>query len=317
MNKKWYLLAALLAFFFIFTAAIADDDDYDDEGNAHAGGPKPYHINQSADIISAIKYQYAKPKIVEKFVIPTLQDPNTDHFQAEDSDSIYTLPQSNNLDDFNQFVTDLLKEESLKFKNQVDDHQPIQKGAPKPSGSNILYVDYDASIIKPSRNHIISIRFSIQGLVAGAPAYHYHRVYNYLLEDGIKLELNDLFKPDAPYLEVLSSYSNTVLSRRLSDKQLIMSGTEPKSDNFANWNIKPNGLLITFDEGQVAPTINGAQTVLVPYSALKGMTSSDSPIAACVKNRRKCLRNNFLSGGFIDEARTKQIKINKIYLGAL
>ncbi|MCW5582533.1 MAG: DUF3298 domain-containing protein [Gammaproteobacteria bacterium] len=68
------------------------------------------------------------------------------------------------------------------------------------------------------------------------------------------------------------------------------------------WNIKPNGLLITFETGKVAPYIYGPQTVLVPYSALMDVIPPESPIADCITHRSRCLSNNLLTGGFIDEA---------------
>jgi hypothetical protein len=135
-----------------------------------------------------------------------------------------------------------------------------------------------------------------------AHPYHHHFVLNYDLNNNEKINLDDLFSPDADYLPVLSSYTSSVLNRRLRDKQMIADGTAPKPENFKNWNIKPNGLLFTFDEYQVAPYVNGAQTVLVPYSILKKMIDPDSLIANCVTNKKRCSRSNVLTGGFIDEA---------------
>ncbi|HEX4045792.1 MAG TPA: RsiV family protein, partial [Gammaproteobacteria bacterium] len=136
-----------------------------------------------------------------------------------------------------------------------------------------------------------------------AHPYHHHFVLNYDLKNNQPLELGMLFNPNADYLTVLSTYTQMTLSNRhLPDKEMIAAGTAPKPENFRNWNIKPNGLLITFDEYQVAPYVNGTQTVLVPYSFLKSILNPTSPVTACVIHKKQCSRSNLLTGGFIDEA---------------
>jgi hypothetical protein len=46
-------------------------------------------------------------------------------------------------------------------------------------------------------------------------------------------------------------------------------------ENYRNWNITPDGLMITFDEYQVAPYAAGPQTVTVPYSELRGLINPE------------------------------------------
>jgi hypothetical protein len=200
-------------------------------------------------------------------------------------------------------VVDLVQEEISGFKEKVLQNQPTQKKLPKSIIKNNLYIDYNTSAITSDDNHIISIRFSMQSLMGGmAHPAHYYRVLNYNLDSEQSIALPDLFDPDANYLAVLSDYTRQILSRRLANKEMIGEGTAPTPEHFQNWNIKPNGLLITFDEATVAPYVDGAQSVLVPYSVLGTVIALNSPIGGCIKHPKKCMRNNKLTGGFIDEA---------------
>src|SRR5262249_27493363 len=143
--------------------------------------------------------------------------------------------------------------------------------------NNNLYIDYDASVIKSGSEHIISVRFSLQAYIVGmAHPLHYHRVLNYAIEEGKEINLSDLFAPNANYLQVFSDYCRQVLDKRLANKDMVAQGTLPTLQNYKNWNIKPNGLLITFDEYQVAPYVNGAQMVLIPFTALKDILATES-----------------------------------------
>lgn len=122
------------------------------------------------------------------------------------------------------------------------------------------------------------------------------------MHNGQEVTLADLFQPNSDYLTVLSNYTKDALMKRLQDKNLIAEGTAPKEDNFKIWNVNPRGLLITFDEAQVAPYVYGTQSVLVPYSVLKPIIKPKSAISACATYRFRCIQNHVLTGGFIDEA---------------
>jgi hypothetical protein len=286
-HLKRILLLTLLSCFFAFNPVYADDFTDDATGRDDA---KAYQLYGDVYLISSIKFQYGRPKIVTKSVFPQLQ---TESLQDD-------------VDTFNQVVSDFVHKEVASFLRQVSLNQPLQQQLPRAKVRNDLYIDYDTSMIKSGSDHIMSIRFTMQGFLAGmAHSFHYHRVLNYNLSNDQTIVLSDLFQPGADYLDVMSAYTRNVLSRRLADKEdkeMIEKGTEPSADNFQNWNIKPNGLLITFDESQVASYVAGAQTVLIPYSILKNITSPKSPLASCINHRKRCAQQNFLTGGFIDEA---------------
>lgn len=274
-----FFIGVLISLFTIPFSFAQEEDDA--TANASKDFTPIYHISDQVDLIPTLKFSYSRPRITVKSVFPQLEG---------DIQSI---------DNFNQLVNKLVEDEISDFKNQVT---LSQAQIANTKLRNNLFIDFDSSVIKSNDSHILSFRFVFQGYIGGKKhPYHYHRVLNYDLENDEKIELSDLFRPGEDYLVVLSNYTRKALFKRLEDTEMILVGTGPHEENFRNWNIKPNGLLITFDDYQVAPSSNGAQTVLVPYAILKPLVSSDSPIAGCIKNRKKCARTNLLTGGFIDE----------------
>ena len=106
----------------------------------------------------------------------------------------------------------------------------------------------------------------------------YSITLNYDLGQGKELALADLFLPNADYLAAISNYCIAELSRQPFFDSSFADGAQPKPENYRNWNITPDGLVITFDEYQVAPYAAGPQQVTVPYSALKGLINPAGPL---------------------------------------
>lgn len=251
-----------------------------------------FHVYDDVDLVSTLKFEYGVPRIVIKSVYPQLAS-ETEH------GGIYR---------FNEIAMEIVKSEIANFRSKVKENSALQKKFPKKEISNNLYIDYNTSYLKSKGDHIISIRISAQGYISGLPhPYHRYQVFNYNLDKAQQIELSDLFLPQSNYLEILSNYVSRALSQRLKDTQRIAIGTAPTNENFSNWNIKTNGLIFTFRESQVAPYMYGTQIVLVPYTAIAEILSPESPIADCIEHKTRCLNNNLLTGGFIDEAaNTKQ-----------
>jgi hypothetical protein len=102
---------------------------------------------------------------------------------------------------------------------------------------------------------------------------------NYDLGRGRELGLGDLFLPNSNYLEAISRYCTAELSKQPYADSIFLDGAKPTLENYRNWNITPEGLMITFDEYQVAPYAAGPQTVTVPYSVLKSLMDWLGPLS--------------------------------------
>jgi len=177
---------------------------------------------------------------------------------------------------FNQaidlFVTDVLTGFQNMAQQAVDD--PAMAAY-----SSTLQVGYNVQGVV---NGVLSVQFSVESYVVGAahPAHYSHSI-NYVLSTGKLLALSDLFSPGADYLKTLADYClQDLKTRQVLDFE---EGTQPKVENYQNWNLQIAGLLITFDEYQVAPYAAGAQTVLIPYSILHDILNPAGPLAPFAK----------------------------------
>ena len=286
----------VLAFLSVAFAMPVMADDVASSNEESKDKVKTYSLPDNIQLTSAVNIEYDKPRIVIKEVFPqlTADVPNE------------------NVDEFNDLVAEIIENAVTEFKKEASENQIISKNIPKSALKNNLYIDFSTSFLQSGKYPIISIRFNIQGDIIGqAHGFHKHVTLNYDLKNGEELTLADLFKSDSDYLKVIADYTNSVLSKDpAANKELINEGTKPTTENFQRWNVKPNGLLFTFEEYQVAPYSAGAQTVLVPYAILNDVIDIDSPINGCVTHKTRCLNSSLLTGGFIDEA-MNSIKSNQ------
>ncbi|HSW68942.1 MAG TPA: RsiV family protein [Gammaproteobacteria bacterium] len=182
---------------------------------------------------------------------------------------------------FNELVTDIVNKNVQQFKNYVKADMPHMQTLPDSVKQNSLKMSYDIDMIKPAKTVLITVRLVIEGMQAGrAHPYHTHQVLNFDLNNGKILTLGNLFKPHTNYLNMFSKYSSKELNAKLQDKWMIKEGTAPLAKNYQQWNLKDKGILITFEEYQVAPYFAGKQEVEIPYSKLKNLAPL---VAGCVK----------------------------------
>jgi len=188
--------------------------------------------------------------------------------------------------EFNKKMSELALAEVNQFKKYVAEDAAHMATLPESVRHNYLNIDYDADVIKPANSTLISVRLTSEGMQAGrAHPYHLHKVLNYDLSSGKVLQLNELFKPHSPFLKIIANYCKNALTKKLQDKWMIDGGTKPKPENYKNWNLEQDNLLITFDEYQVAPYVYGAQEIHIPYSVLKNVIAPSSPIYACLQGK--------------------------------
>jgi hypothetical protein len=175
---------------------------------------------------------------------------------------------------FNNAVSDLVQHEISYFRKNVLTQMPAH---PITSGSSF---DAKYAVIFQGGG-IWSLKFEFSGYADGAAhPYHYSLTFNYDLEQGKKVSMDELFPTDSDYLATLSRYCIAELSKRdIGFYGGFQQGAEPTPENYRNWNITSNGILITFDEYQVAPYAAGPQTVTVPYSELTALINPKGPLA--------------------------------------
>jgi hypothetical protein len=129
-----------------------------------------------------------------------------------------------------------------------------------------------------------SLKFDFKSYSDGAahPGL-YSITLNYDLGQGRELALGDLFLPNSSYLDAIANYCVTELSKQPGFDGPFTEGAKPTPENYDNWNITPNGLMITFDMYQVAPGASGPIQVLVPYNQLQAVIDPNGPLAGMAK----------------------------------
>jgi hypothetical protein len=180
--------------------------------------------------------------------------------------------------EFNVLMQMTVKEMVDGFKDSMKD-QPV---TPIVAGSS-FDVTYELIL---RTGYVYSIKFNVMGYTDGAAhPYHFSKTVNFNLETGQEVTLDQLFLPGSNYLQIFSDVSKAELSKRdigFTD-EIFSSGADPTPENYQHWNIAEDGLLITFDEYQVAPYAAGAQTVTVPYSALKDVIDPNGVLGRFIR----------------------------------
>ena len=225
-----------------------------------------------------------------KFVVKTIKE--------EDKQKRYTLaaeyPQIEgssdaNVEKFNSEVSGFVTKEVNEWRGEAGVEPDEEVPGEDQTMGDDLTIRYDSRL---ATNELVSIEFWVSTYEHGAAhPMTYSKPVNFDLKTGRSLELSDLFRPGADYLDTVAAYSINDLKRQskeageeamLSDDD-IEEGASAKADNYRSWNLTPKGLMITFDAYQVGPYAAGPQFAVVPYAALKEIIRTDGPLAPFVK----------------------------------
>ena len=173
---------------------------------------------------------------------------------------------------FNQGVSAIIKAAVDQFRKDLSE----QSAVPLAGGS---YFDLRYELISPP-GPIFSLQIKIEGMTDGAAhPYHVTISYNFNLETGREIALNDLFLPDAKPLPIIAEYCKKELGKRDISFEMFAAGADPTPENYTVWNISADGLVIFFNEYQVAPYAAGPQTVVIPFSELGKNIDPSGPLA--------------------------------------
>jgi hypothetical protein len=150
------------------------------------------------------------------------------------------------------------------------------QAAPAPSASVGSFLQSRYEMLY-NQNGLFSLRLWISIYMKGAAhPGTFSKTFNYDLQTGASISLNDLFQPDAQYLPVLAKFCQAEVLRRDSAFWPDGAGADPA--NYRSWNLTADGLMVTFDEYQVAPYAAGPQSVLVPYATLTSLLDTTGPL---------------------------------------
>ena len=166
---------------------------------------------------------------------------------------------------FNRWIKNKILGPANKFRTLADAEQRRKhKERPLLWGLNLSYVVYYSS------ERLISLRLT-HGLMEAGQMHPiaYYETINFDLKKGRQLRAKDIFKRG--YLKSFSSYSRKHLLDHYAnlDEGGVKRGTEPRVSSFGNWNIVPDGVLLSFEDYQVGPHSFGQPEFVVPFSAMR------------------------------------------------
>ena len=126
---------------------------------------------------------------------------------------------------------------------------------------------------------VLSIVFSHYTYTGGAHPNSSYRTFHFLLPDGYRADMAELFSPRG--IRRISDISISQLKQEMagpdgmSDTDWIKRGAGPNARNFENFVLAPSELTILFDAYQVAAYAAGPQEVKIPLSQLRDTLRPD------------------------------------------
>jgi hypothetical protein len=203
----------------------------------------------------------------EPFTSKQATTPRSFEKDGYDLDASYPQLESKELEArrFNKWIKRKVLGYVHEFRTLADAEQRRKaKAKPQLWGLRLYYVIYY------STPRLISLRLTHEVMEAGQmhPIAYYETI-SFDLQNGRQLRAKDVFKRG--YLKQLSTYSRKYLTDHyeIVNDSWLQGGTEPKLDNFRNWNIVPDGVLLSFEDYQVSSHSFGQPEFVVPFTALK------------------------------------------------
>jgi hypothetical protein len=143
-----------------------------------------------------------------------------------------------------------------------------------------------------SDDRLISLRLTHTVMALGQMhPIDYYETINYDLKKEHDLRASDVLKPG--YLKTFSRFCRDQLKEKYdlqyTTDDWVKGGTTPKQRNFKNWNLVPDGILISFEDYQIAAHAFGQAELIIPYSVLKRFLRRTNLIGPFVTRRSKTI----------------------------
>lgn len=185
---------------------------------------------------------------------------------------IKNFPDKKTQNKFNKEILKYVNKNINQFKKDFKNSDKIQKRVP---WSFILDCN-----VKSQSNNLISVYFLTETYEGGAHPDHAVYTLNYDLKNNKKLNLADLFKPGSDYLNIVSKYCiEYLLQKNMPDSDWINKGASAKQENYKNFYLTGENLVIVFPRYQVACYAEGEQEVAIPYTYLKDILNPNGIIS--------------------------------------
>lgn len=128
---------------------------------------------------------------------------------------------------------------------------------------------------------VVSYSFEVEPYVRGAAHPEQNPAgLTFSLKDGSVYTLAGLFKPGAAYLPVLAKAAGSGLAafHPAGAHCYLGKGPTASANEFGAWWLTPTGLALAFPAGQYTASYCGPPAIIVPYSQLKSIAATGSPL---------------------------------------
>jgi hypothetical protein len=174
--------------------------------------------------------------------------------------------------DINAAISLFAKRLMFRFRKQSETWQDDVPHRHEWPGSS-LEISYEVGML---HDDLVSLRFTEWIYMSGAAHPNsYTRTFNFRRRPFLELDLTDVFCSNRNYVEQISHFCiGELLKQRFepADKdEWIERGAGPNIHNFANFLLRPDGLLFIFDAYQVGSYAEGRKEVLMPWDAIRDL----------------------------------------------
>ena len=184
-------------------------------------------------------------------------------------------PSTRNHRRFNSHVRSLVEKDIRLFRAYCAKNNKYRNGKRREMEYH-FGLDYEVFFVTAE---IVSIKLTLESFTGYLNSDWFPIPINYDLKTGKPLVLADIFKPKSKFLKVIADYCVTEFMERglncggggVGSEPWMREGTEPKTDNYASWNLTRHGLQLNFGEYQVGPGCLGLVNVVVPYDHLRAI----------------------------------------------
>ncbi|MBC2582022.1 DUF3298 and DUF4163 domain-containing protein [Clostridium sp. DJ247] len=166
-------------------------------------------------------------------------------------------------------INNSIQGDIMEFKNQMEEAAREYGSEAEKLGKK--FVPYKISnnyTITYNRNNILSLSVIYYEFISGR-SYYIRATYNFNINTGKSLGLEDLFKPGVSYKELINSEIR---------KQLIMNKEKYPPDAVKNFKgikedqpfyLEDNNIVLFFGFHEIAPTVSEIPVIKIPFSTFK------------------------------------------------
>lgn len=166
-------------------------------------------------------------------------------------------------------VNDEINKRTAKYINEFNEQVNLLSNN-NPSIKFNLEVTFDTY----GYNEYVSYVFHVTSNIGGAHPNTHIFTINYNEKEDTIITMDDLLKKNSNIIHIISEYTYKQLSQNkkiieFKDESMLKNGTSEKKENFENFALSNDGLIIFFERYSIAPYYLGEFKVVIPYETLK------------------------------------------------